>query len=442
MLVTLALCRMVFAAEGLALVGGTLIDGTGSPPLTHSVLVIQDGTIRAVGRSGEVRIPAHIRQLDTTGRVVLPGLINVHVHLSSAGHNDYARWDREFPESRIKEEIMPAAAKALLNSGVTTVRDLGGDLNDLLWLRDQERSGRLTGPRILIAGPFLCTPQRQFSGSIASGGKYWVVKDPADGRDKVRELARRHVDAIKLWDDRFTVAEFAAIISEAHTNGLHVAAHLLTLEGIQNAVAGGMAEGDTLEHIGAGPGAHYPDELVRTIVSRRIYVSPTIIAFEGLRQVVQNPRVLDDPEGRSMLAPPTYQDIVASFRGRDPKQNPIYPYVFVYDKDRESKLRQLHDAGAIFALGTDSGSRANPHHMTEWREMVLLHDEAGLTNMEVIESATRIAAQALGRAREIGTLEVGKAGDVVVIDGDPLERMADMQRVEHVIKGGVVVELH
>ncbi len=433
---------MASAAEGLALIGGTLIDGTGRPPLTHSALVVVNGRITAVGREGEVHIPPHVRRLDTTGRVVLPGLINVHVHLSSAGHNDYARWDREFPEKRIRKEIMPAAAEALLASGVTTVRDLGGDLDDLLWLRDQERSGRLTAPRILIAGPFLCTPQRQFSGSIESGGKYWVVKNPADGRDKVRELARRHVDAIKLWDDRFTVAEFAAIISEAHANGLHVAAHLLTLEGIQNAVAGGMAEGDTLEHIGAGPGVRYPDELVRAIVSRRIYVSPTIIAFEGLRQVVDNPRVLDDPDHRSMLPAPIYQDIVASFRDMDPKQNPIYPYVFVYDKDRESKLRQLHDAGAIFTLGTDSGSRANPHHMTEWREMVLLHDEAGLTNMEVIESATRIAAQALGREREIGTLEVGKAGDVAVIHGDPLERMSDMQRVEYVIKGGAVVESH
>jgi imidazolonepropionase-like amidohydrolase len=322
------------------------------------------------------------------------------------------------------------------------VRDLGGDLDDLLWLRDQERSGKLIAPHILIAGPFLCTPQRQFSGSIESGGKYWVVKDPADGQDKVRALARRQVDAIKLWDDHFTVAEFAAIISEAHANGLHVAAHLLTLEGIQNAVAGGMAEGDTLEHIGAGPGARYPDELLRAIVSRRIYVSPTIIAFEGRRQVVENPRVLDDPHGRSMLPAPIYDDIVASFRDRDPKQNPIYPYVFVYDKDRESKLRQLHEAGAIFALGTDSGSRANPHHMTEWREMVLLHDEVGLTNMEVIESATRIAAQALGRAGVTGTLEVGKAGDVVVVDGDPLARMSDMQRVAQVIKGGVLVELH
>jgi imidazolonepropionase-like amidohydrolase len=430
------------AADGLALVGGTLIDGTGGSPVANSVVVIENGTIEAVGRRGAVRIPPSVRRIDTTHKTLLPGLINVHVHFSSAGHNDYARWDREFPESRIKQEILPASAKALLASGVTTALDLGGDLDDLLWLREQVRSGELPGPHILIAGPFLCTPKRQFSSSISSGKKYWLVESPEDGRAKVRELVRRGVDAIKLWDDQFTVAEFAAIISEAHANGLHVAAHLLTLEGIQNAVAAGMGEGDSLEHIGAGPELRYPKELVRTIVARGIYVSPTIIAFDGLRQIEKNPQVLNDPDGRSMLPHALYEDILASLRNADPRKNPIYQYAFVLGKERESKLRQLHAAGAVFVLGSDSGSRANPHHMTEWREMVLLNEEAGLTNMQVIESATRIAAQALHRGDRIGTLEVGKAGDVVVIDGNPLARMADMRRVERVIQGGTLVNLH
>lgn len=429
-------------AGSLALVGGTLIDGTGHPPIAHSVVLNENGTIQSVGTLGTVRIPTHFRKIDTTHKTVLPGLINVHVHFTSAGHNDYARWDREFPEARIKAEIFPAAAKALLASGVTTVRDLGGDIDDLLWLRYQVRSGKLPGPRILIAGPFLCTPKRQFSGSISSGGKYWVVQSPEDGRAKVQELVRRQVDVIKLWDDQFTLAEFAAVISEAHAHGLHVAAHLLTLEGIENAVASGMAEGDTLEHIGAGPGARYPDDLVQMIVSRKVYVSPTVIAFDGLRQIVADPKVLDDPTGRSMLPRAVYADILDSLRNADPKQNPIYQYVFVLNKDRESKLRQLHDAGATFALGTDSGSRANPHHMTEWREMVLLHDEAGLTNMQVIESATRIAAQALNQSDHVGTLEVGKIADIVIVDGNPLVQMSDMRRVAHVIQGGALIDLH
>lgn len=432
----------VACAETLALVGGTLIDGTGRAPIERSVLLIEGGKIRVVGQIGTVAVPKNARRIDTTDRTVLPGLINVHVHLSSAGHNDYSRWDKEFPEPRIRREILPAAAKALLASGVTTALDLGGDLGDLLWFREQVSSGKAAGPHLLIVGPFLCTPRRQFSGSIHSGDKYWIVSGPEDGRAKVRELAGRGVDAIKLWDDQFTVPELEAIISEAHTHGLRVAAHLLTLEGIQNAMAGGMGEGDTLEHIGAGPGMRYPDELVQRLAERKIYASPTIIAFEGLRQIVANPAVLDDPDGRSMLPRPIYQDILDSLRNADPKQNPIYHYVFELGPDRASKLRQLHDAGVTFVLGSDSGSRANPHHMTEWREMVLLHEQAGLTNMEVIEAATRVAAQALRRADRVGTLEVGKAGDVVVVDGNPLVHMADMQRVVNVIQGGVPVTLH
>jgi imidazolonepropionase-like amidohydrolase len=430
------------AAQALALVGGRLVDGTGRPALEHSIVVIEKGKVTAVGQLGAVMIPAGARRIDTTGKTVLPGLINVHVHLSSAGHNDYARWDREFPESRIRAEILPASAQALLASGVTTALDLGGNSNDLLEFRDRVRAGKARGPRLLVVGPFLCTPKRQFSGSIADSDKYWLVNDAEDGRAKVRELAKRGVDAIKLWDDSFSVTELAAIISEAHTHGLRVAAHLLTLEGIQNTVAAGMGEGDSLEHIGAGPGLRYPDELVREIVRRRIYVSPTIIAFEGLRQIVQNPQVLDDPRGRSMLPRPLYEEIVASVRDADPKKNPIYHYAFDLARDRGSKLRQLHDAGAIFVLGSDSGSRANPHFLTEWREMVLLHTQAGLSNMQVIEAATRVAAQALRLGNEIGTLEAGKVGDVVVIDGNPLERMSDMQRVSQVIQGGTPVSLH
>jgi imidazolonepropionase-like amidohydrolase len=430
------------AAQALALVGGRLVDGTGRPALEHSVVVIENGKVSAVGQVGAVTIPAGARKIDTTGKTVLPGLINVHVHLSSAGHNDYARWDREFPESRIRAEILPASAKALLASGVTTALDLGGNIDDLLEFRDQIRAGKVPGPRLLVVGPLLCTPKRQFSGSITDADKYWIVNSAEDGRAKVRELVRRGVDAIKLWDDAFGVAELQAIIFEAHAHGLRVAAHLLTLEGIQNAVAAGMSEGDSLEHIGAGPGLGYPDELVREIVRRRIYVSPTLIAFEGLRQIMQNPHVLDDPQHRSMLPRPLYEEIVASVRDADPKKNPIYHYVFDLAPDRASKLRQLHHAGAIFVLGSDSGSRANPHFLTEWREMVLLQTEAGLSNMQVIAAATRVAAQALHLGNEIGTLEVGKAGDAVVIDGNPLARMSDMERVSQVIQGGKPVSLH
>ena len=442
MLVGVALSRAALAADGLALIGGALIDGTGRPPIADAALLIEDGTIRWVGKAREARLPRGIRRIDATGLTVLPGLIDGHVHFSTAGHNDYARWEREFPEPRIKEQILPASAKALLAAGVTTARDLGGDLDDLLWLRDAERRGELLAPHILIAGPFLLTPHRKFSGPIQDPGKYWLVHDPEEGRAKVRELARRGVDAIKIWDDEFTQDELSAIISEAHAHGLRVAAHLLTLEGIQKAVAGGMSAADTLEHIGAGPGREYPRDLVQTIASRRIYVSPTLIAFESVRQIADDPHILDDGQQRSRLPPSICQNILDSFRGFDPKASPIYAYVYEYARDRAAKLRQLRAAGAVFTLGTDSGSRANPHYMSAAREMVLLHEEVGLTNMEVIESATRIAARAVKRAARTGTLEPGKAADVLVIKGNPLETLTAMEHVEYVVKGGALVELH
>ncbi len=143
-----------------------------------------------------------------------------------------------------------------------------------------------------------------------------------------------------------------------------------------------------------------------------------------------------------MLPPLIYQNILDSFRGFDPKSSPIYTYVYDYAPGRAAKLRQLRAAGALFVLGTDSGSRGNPHYKSAAREMVLLHQEVGLTNMEVIESATRIAAQALRLAARTGTLEPGKTADVAVVKGNPLENLTAMEHVAYVVKSGALVELH
>jgi imidazolonepropionase-like amidohydrolase len=428
-------------ARGIALVGGTLIDGTDHPPRLNSVVLIDSGRIVSVGTADQLAIPTAMRRIDTRGQTVLPGLINTHVHFSLAGHNDYSRWEREFSGSRLRQEIFPAVARALLNSGVTTVRDLGGDIDDMLWLREQIREHRFPGPRVLVAGPLLCTAQRKFSGSLSSAGKYWRVSSPADGRAKVRELKRRGVDVVKLWDDQFTPAQLTAIISEAHANELPVAAHLLTLEGIQNAVAAGLSAGDSLEHIGASAEESFPEDLVHTIVDRRIAVSPTVIAFEGLWQMAQDPHVLDDARGRSALPPAVYSDILESLRG-DPRGGPIYHWAFELREPRAAKVRQLHEAGAFFTLGTDSGSRGNPHHESEWREMVLLKSQGGLSNEEVIQAATRNAAQVLRMSDQVGTLEPGKVADITVIAGDPLTHLEDIRKVALVLQGGIPVCLH
>jgi len=424
-------------AEQIALVGGRLIDGTGTPPLTNSVVIIDNGVIQEVGQESEIMIPSKAHMIDTNGKTVMPGLIDLHVHFRLVGHGDYAQWEKDYTTQRTRDEIFPATTRAALYAGVTSARSLGAEIDSIFWLREQVRKNRIVGPRTFIAGPVLCTPSRVHSSSM-SPSDWWIVKGPEDGRAKVRELAKRGVDVIKLWDDDFTVDEFSAMIAETHTNNLKVAAHLLTTDGIRNALKSGLKERDTIHHIGAGPGMRYPDDVVKMIVAQKVHLVATIVAFDGFRQLVEDPEILDDPIWKRSLPEKVYEGVRQSFLDIDPEKSSLYEYSFLQKQDRKAKLRQLYAAGAQFVLGTDSGSRANPHHSAAWREMVLMVDEIGMSNMEVIEAATRIAAEVLGQDSTLGTIEAGKLGDVIVVNGNPLVYMSDMRLVEHVIKNGVI----
>ena len=142
------------AQETLALVGGRLIDGFGGAPLEDSVVLIEGDTISRVGRVGELAVPAGAEVISTEGMTVLPGLWDMHVHLMIVGHSDYDHWDRTYI-GRFRDEIMPAAAEQLLRAGVTSARDLGAPLEDILHVRDAINRGQLPGPTLYVSGPFL-----------------------------------------------------------------------------------------------------------------------------------------------------------------------------------------------------------------------------------------------------------------------------------------------
>lgn len=427
------------AAGTIALIGGRLVDGSGAAAVEASAVVIEDRVITRVGDEAKVDIPVNALRIDTTGKTVLPGLVDTHVHFRLAGHGDYSRWEKQYPTARARTQVFPRSAVAELRAGVTSAQDLGAEVDSIFWLRDEVRQGRLLGPRISIAGPVLCTPVRAQTSSM-SPADWWIVESAEDGRDKVRALAKRGVDVIKLWDDNFSDTEFAAMIGEAHAHDLRIAAHLLTVEGMYRALRNGLGHRDSIHHAGASAGSRFPDDLVDLIVSQRVYLAPTIIAFDGFRQIVEDPAELDDPAWAESLGKELYEDVRESFVNMNPTEHFLYKYAFELRQDRRSKLRQLHAAGATFVLGTDAGSRANPHHAAAWREMVLMVEEIGMSNADVIASATRLAAEVLGVDDMVGTIEPGKAGDVIVVDGNPLEDMAAMRNVELVIKDGVIVD--
>ena len=424
------------AQDVFVLKGGRIIDGRGGAPIVDGVIVMQADKIVAVGTEGDTAIPESARIIDTNGMTIMPGLVDIHVHFDILGHSDYGHWFGTY-EDRMRSDIMPAAAKAMLMAGVTSVRDLGADVSNIFWLKEQINSGALPGPRTFIAGPFLRKTATAF---VSKNYKdTWVVKNPADAREKVRQLAKMGADVIKTQDENLSEAELAAIYDESHKLGLRVASHIYAAEAIRTALKAGIGNYDTIEHIGEYEAMAYDDDIIRMIIDQKVAMAATIVARDGLRQIIDNPELTDDPRWIRDLPADIYLDVRKSYRDTDLSKHPLYDKANKDRAGRMSKLKQLKDAGAIFTVSTDSGTRANPHHDAMWKEMVLLQTETGMSNMEVIVAATRTNSFVMQQQDTIGTLEVGKYADIIIVDGDPLTYLSDMRRVKHVIKGGELI---
>lgn len=420
-----------------AITGGRIIDGTGAAPVVDGTVLIQGDTIRAVGPASEIEVPDGAAVIDANGKTVMPGLIDVHVHYDIVGHADYDHWFATY-EGRMREDIMPAAGRAMLNAGVTSVRDLGSDVENIFWLKEQIASGEILAPRTFIAGPFLRKTVTAYVSETYNDT--WTIDGPDDARAKVRQLADMGADLIKTQDEALSGEELAAIFDEAEAQGLRTASHIYSAEGVRTALQAGMREYATIEHIGDGTQTAYDDDIVQMILDQKIAMAPTIIALEGVKEIVGNPELTDDPRWSGVLPEDIYADIRRSYREADLASHPIFQRAEEDRTGRNAKLRQLAEAGAIFAVSSDSGTRGNPHHDAMWREMVLTHQVTGLTPMEVIVAATQTNAHVLGRADTLGTLEPGKLADVIIVDGDPLAHLSDMRRVVQVFLGGQQVK--
>jgi imidazolonepropionase-like amidohydrolase len=183
------------AKPTLALVGGQVIDGYEGPPIHDGVVLIAGERIVAVGRRGEVAVPPGTPVIDTSGMSVLPGLMDMHVHLMILGHSDYEYWDNTYMP-RFGKDIMPIAARQLLMSGVTTVRDLGAPLEESLEVRSRIEKGEIPGPRLFVTGPFIQKkPYFPYEARVR-----WGVDGADDARGKVQKLVDAGVDFIKLID--------------------------------------------------------------------------------------------------------------------------------------------------------------------------------------------------------------------------------------------------
>lgn len=427
-------------ADVRVLRGATLIDGTGGTPLDDAVVVIVDGRIAAVGRDGEVAIPDGALVEDLTGSFLIPGLIDVHAHALVPTCDG-----RGFDEA-LSERLVAA----LLRFGITTARSPATPTALGVALRDRIAAGEVPGPRLLVAGELI------------------------DGRETTPEAARAEVDAqaaagvdaVKLYS-RLSAEAVRAGVEAAHAHGLPVIGHLQRTSWTEGLAAGV----DHLTHAApwteemlaptdragyrAAQVAHGPmraridwlesldpdgpevDAVVGDLVRRRIPLDPTLVAYDtkfstdGTRPVAA--RYRNDPDRDAAGGLPALWDACGAetdawtpddFR----RAEAAWPTLLAL-------VRRYHEAGVLLTAGSDTPNTWVIPGAGLHRELELLVD-AGLPPADVLRIATRNGAEALGLLAEVGTVEVGKRADLVLLTADPLASISNTRRIAWVMQGG------
>lgn len=417
-----------------ALVGGTLIDGFGAPPIRNSVILIEGERIAAVGQVGRLSVPQGAEVISTEGMSVLPGLWDMHVHLMINGHSDYPHWDKTYP-SLFEPTIMPASAKQLLLAGVTSARDLGAPLEASINVRDRIDAGKLPGPTMYMSGPFI--QKAPYPGTELFR---WGVDGADDARAKVRRLADAGVNCIKLIDqDQMTIEEVRAVVDEAHRRGLMVVGHSHRPEEIRRGLAAGV---DNFEHTGLSSAPEYPDDIIRAIRERTadmsrgpLFWTPTIEGLFNYEYMRDNPEQLDDPAWHEGLPPHVVEDIRKSIQ--HPDRMPYFQLTPSRRPTLARKFRQLQEAGVVLLIGTDSGIPMKFHSGSTWRELDAWVNILGVDAMTAIRGATYWPSVAMKVDRDVGTVTPGKYADIIAVKGDVLRYIALLQRVDLVVKRGV-----
>ena len=403
----------------LAITNGIIIDGRGGDPLIGTIL-IEGERITTSGRQDQVDIPHEATVIDAMGGSILPGLIDCHVHFLLE-YPDILRGLITRPSLHLLQAI--PRMRATLEAGFTTVRDAGGSPAGL---KIAVERGIVTGPRMQVAisiisqtgghadGFFPCCVDIGFFGMRL----YDVPPGVADGAEEVRKTAREILRAGADWiklattggvlsasdiptSSQLTVEEIATAVYEAAAQEKRCMAHAQGSQGIKNALLAGVA---SIEH-----GVYLNDELIDLMLEKDVYLVPTLVAPVAVVEFAK-----DHPD----ILPPM---MAAKAVG-------------VIEAHQRS-FRRAVEAGVKVAMGTDSGVGK---HGENGRELVLMA-ENGMTPMQAIVASTANAAQLLHLDKHLGTLEVGKLADVVVVDGDVLEdisKIADPGNVKLVLKGG------
>jgi imidazolonepropionase-like amidohydrolase len=416
----------VMRMETKVITGGTLIDGTGKPPVKKALLVIEGKKIAFVGQEGKRQVPTggQVKVIDATGKTVMPGLIDSHVHIYTDGETS------EFTSLPINNNHLTLALKSVprlkrtLEMGITSLRDGGSGWGWLeVALRDAIKRGDISGPRFFATGYHL---------TVTGGHGYflpsWLANLPVhpeqstihcDGPDAWRKAARLNIyngtDNVKVVASRdiispglatapqATLEELTAAIEEAHKMGKKAIAHAQGPAAIKNAIKAGA---NSIVH-----GFFMDEECAELMVKNNVYLESTNLY---VRMIVE--------------------------RGKGELPDWMIPKAQETWENKKKNFKMYIEKGVKISFGSDAGvpfikQGGNAEELSVFVEL-------GMTPMQAIVAGTRTAAEAIGIVDQVGTLEEGKLADVILVDGDPLQNidiLHEESKIKLVMKEGEIV---
>ena len=412
-IVSCALLAQSAGRGSIALRCGALFDGRGDSVRKNVVLLIEGEKIKEI--SGNA--PAGAQVIELSHETCLPGLIDTHTHILLQGDITAADYDEQLLKQSPEYRTIVATvnARRALDYGFTSIRDLeteGAGYADAD-VKKAINNGVIPGPRMQVATRALdvtgAYPLQGYAPAVTVPHGVQVVDGADQGRQAVREQISYGADWIKVYSDRsyrvredgvlddiptFTTDELRAIVDEAHRERHKVASHAMALYGVHNSVEAGV---DSIEH-----GNYIADEDLKTMASRGIFYVPTIFVGEYVAQ------------GRAAAGAPVWVKMI---------------------QIHEDTFHRALKAGVKIAFGTDAGGfdwKVNP--AKEFSSMV----KFGMSPAQAIRSATSLASELMGTKDSLGTIEAGKLADIVAVPGDPLSDVSLMEKVDFVMKGGVV----
>ena len=418
----IATASLLFVSPAFAdtqmILAGNLIADPNAGPTGPATITVTDGRItniaKGLDRSG---IPADATVIDLSTKTVLPGLIDLHVHLTGDPGGDFRDEAVDPDEWGVVMGVKNAALT--VKAGFTTVREAGSAQNTAFVLRRGTAEGKIAGPRIVAAGPALSivgghgdvTGFRKDVLAALDGG--YTCTGPLECAEKVRKASRLGADVIKITatggvlsqqgrglEAHFTREEMTSIADTAHSLGLKVMAHAHGARGIESAAASGI---DTIDH-----GTFADDAALKVMKAKGTVLVPTLMALEGVRARI----------GKGIYTPTV--EIKAK-------------------QALEVAGRQVTRAkamGVTVAFGTDAGVFEHGKNAGEFALMV----KAGMTNKEAVASATTVAAKTLGLESEIGKIAIGYSADLIAVASNPLEDVRILEKVEWVMVRGRIIQ--